>query len=187
MRILLQDDIGRLVEDASPIRRLLSDIKGRLPEETIESLEPAAYIESIQTPVFRALRHMADRAQLAKTQEEADSYKRRAQEVHQRINFLESSRPDIVIDRLKRRRAELAKEMEQVTKDIAAEEKKLQELPSVIAGLKQERQNLACEAIRLRHHISEVPGSANDDQRVLDSADQIRQRPIAAIDAFLGL
>ncbi|RLN12283.1 hypothetical protein C2845_PM09G10580 [Panicum miliaceum] len=95
----------------------------------------------MQIPVSRALRHMADRAQLAKTREKADSYKHRAQEVHQRINFLESARPDIVgtIDRLKRRRAELAKEMEQVTKDIAAEEKKLQELPSVIVGLKQER------------------------------------------------
>jgi len=109
--------------------------------------------------------------------------------VHQRINFLESSRPDIVgtIDRLKRRRAELAKEMEQVTKDIAAEEKRLQELPSVIAELKQERQNLAREAIRLHCHMPEIPGSADDDQRVLDSADQIRQRAIATIDALLGL
>ncbi|RLN29144.1 hypothetical protein C2845_PM05G15950 [Panicum miliaceum] len=102
---------------------------------------------------------MADRSQLAKTREEANSYKHRAQEVHQRINFLESCRPDIVgtIDRLKRRRADLAKEMEQITKDVAAEEKKLQELPSIITGLKQERQNLACEAIRLHRPISEVP------------------------------
>ena len=143
----------------------------------------------MQTPVSRALRHMADRAQLAKTREEADSYKHRAQEVHRRINFLKSCRPDIVgtIDRLKRRRAELAKEMEQITKDIAAEEKKLQELPSIISEQKQERQHLARETIRLRRHMSEVPGSADDDQRVLDSADQIKRQAIAAIDAFLGL
>ena len=109
--------------------------------------------------------------------------------MHQWINFLENSRPDIVgtIDRLKRRRAELAKEMEQVTKDIAAEEKRLQELPSVVAWLKQERQNLAREAIRLHRHMPEIPGSADDDQRVLDSADQIRQQAIATIDALLGL
>ncbi|RLN30561.1 hypothetical protein C2845_PM05G15960 [Panicum miliaceum] len=94
MRILLQDDIGRLVEDASPIRRLFNDIKGRISEEITESLERAAYIEHMQTPVSRALRHMADRAQLAKTREEANSYKHRAQEVHQRINFLESCRSE---------------------------------------------------------------------------------------------
>ncbi|RLN33801.1 hypothetical protein C2845_PM03G37150 [Panicum miliaceum] len=189
MRTLLQDDIGRLVGDASPIWQLLNDIRGRIPEEATETLEPAAHIESIQTSVFRALRHVADRAQLAKTREEADSYKHQAQDVHQRINFLKNSRPDIVgtIDRLKRRRAELAKEMEQVTKDIAAEEKRLQKLPSVIAGLKQERQNLAREGIRLHRHMPEIPGSADDDQRVLDSADQIRQRAITTIDALLGL
>ena len=79
-----------------------------------ENLAHAAYIEHMHIPVSRALRHMADRAQMAKTREEADSYKHRTQEVHQKINFLESCRPDIVgtIDRLKQRRAELAKEME---------------------------------------------------------------------------
>ena len=89
--------------DASSIRRLLNEIRGRIPEEATEALDPAAYIESMQTSVFRALRHMANRAKLAKAREEEDSYKHRAQEVHQRINFLENSRPDIVgaIDRLK--------------------------------------------------------------------------------------
>ncbi|RLM77997.1 uncharacterized protein C2845_PM12G12870 [Panicum miliaceum] len=151
-------------------------------------MEPAAYIESMQTLVFRALRHMADRAKLAKAREEEDSYKHRAQEVHRRISFLENSRPDIVgaIDRLKRRKAELAKEMEQVIKAIAAEEKRLQDLPSVIAELKQERQNLAHEAIKIHRHMPEVPRSADDDQRTLDSADQVRQRAIAAINALLG-
>ncbi|RLN35580.1 hypothetical protein C2845_PM03G29380 [Panicum miliaceum] len=131
----------------------------------------------MRIPVFRALRHMADRAKLAKASEEEDSYKHRAQEVHQRISFLESSRPDIVGG---------TKEMEQVTKAIAAEEKRLQDLPSVIAELKQERQNLAHEAIKIHRHMPEVPGSADDDQRTLDSADQVRQRAIAAINALLG-
>ena len=177
-----------MVEDASPIRQLFGDVSGRVPEEAGEALAPAAYIESMRIPVFRALRHMADCVKLTKTREEEDTYKRQDQEVHQRIHFLEDSRPGIVgtIDRLKRRRAELAKEMEQVTKAIDAEEKRLQELPSVIADLKWERQHLAHEALKLHRHMSEVPGSAEDDQRVLDSADQIRRRAIAAINALLG-
>jgi len=151
-------------------------------------LVPAAFIESMRIPVFRALRHMADRAKLAKTREEEDAFKRQAQEAHRRIHFLEDSRPGIIgeIDRLKRRRAELAKEMEQVTKAISAEEKRLQDLPSVIADLKRERQHLAHEALKLHRSASEVPGSADEDQRVLDSADQIRRRAIAAIDTLLG-
>ena len=177
-----------MVEDASPIRQLFGDVSGRVPEEEEEALALAAYIESMRIPVFRALRHMADRAKLTKTHEEEDTYKCQAQEVHQRIHFLEDSRPGIVgtIDCLKRRRAELAKEMEQVTKAIDTKEKRLQELPSVVADLKRERQHLAHEALKLHRHMPEVPRSAEDDQRVLDSADQIRRRAIAAIDALLG-
>nr|TKW32194.1 hypothetical protein SEVIR_2G154350v2 [Setaria viridis] len=142
----------------------------------------------MRIPVFRALRHMADRAKLAKTREEEDAFKHQAQEAHQRIHFLEDSRPGIIgeIDRLKRRRAELAKEMEQVTKAISAKEKRLQELPFVIADLKRERRHLAHEALKLHRSASEVPGSADEDQRVLDSADQIRRQAIAAIDTLLG-
>ena len=76
--------------------------------------------------------------------------------------------------------------MEQVTKAISAEESKLQELPSVIADLTRERQRFAHEALRLHRSTSEVPGSAEEDQRVLDSADQIRRRAITAIDTLLG-
>nr|TKW38998.1 hypothetical protein SEVIR_1G149900v2 [Setaria viridis] len=188
IRSLLQEDIGRLVEDALPIRQLFGDVSGQVLEEAEEALAPAAYIESMRIPVFRALRHMADRAKLTRAREEEDTYKLQAQEVHQWIHFLEDSCPGIVgtIDRLKRRRAELAMEMEQVTKAIDAEEKRLQELPSVVADLKQERQHLAHEALKLHRHMPEVAGLAEDDQRVLDSADQIRRRAIAAIDALLG-
>ncbi|XP_072150518.1 uncharacterized protein [Setaria viridis] len=159
IRSLLQGDIGRLVEDTSPIRQLFGDVSGRVPEEAEEALALAAFIESMRIPVFRALRHMADRAKLAKTCEEEDAFKHQAQEAHRRIHFLEDSRPGIIgeIDRLKRRRAELAKEMEQVTKAISAEEKRLQELPSVIADLTRERQRFAHEALKLHRSASEVP------------------------------
>ena len=76
--------------------------------------------------------------------------------------------------------------MEQVTKAIAVKEKRLQDLPSVIAELKQERHNLVHEAIKIHRRMPEVPGSADDDQKILDSADQVRQRAITAINALLG-
>lgn len=60
--------------------------------------------------------------------------------------------------------------MEQVMKAIAAEEKRLHDLPAIIANLKQQRQNLAYEAIRLHRSMPEIPGSADDHQRSLYSA-----------------
>ncbi|XP_072146303.1 uncharacterized protein [Setaria viridis] len=176
MHTLHQENIGQLAEDAEPIRQIFNEIKGQVPEDAEEVPTPAAYIKTMQVPVFRALRHMADHSKLEMVHQEEESYKHHAQEVHQQIGLLETSRPSIVnaIDRLKRRRGELAKEMELVVKAITAEEKKLEDLPTVIVDLKQERQSLAHEAIRLHRNTPKVPGSADDDQRVLDAADQVR-------------
>jgi prefoldin subunit 5 len=56
-----------------------------------------------------------------------------------RIEFLSSSRPDIVdsIDRLKKCRAELMKELNQVDQDLKVEEQKLAELPDTIAVMQE--------------------------------------------------
>ena len=78
IRTLLQGDIGRLVKDASPIRQLFNEVVDHIPEEVSEDLGYAAYIEGMRIPVSRALQRMADHAQMAKTQEEVDSYKHQA-------------------------------------------------------------------------------------------------------------
>jgi len=71
-------------------------------------------------------------------------------------------------------------------KAITAEEKKLEDLLTVIADLKEERQSLTHEAIFLHCNVPEIPGSADDDQRVLDAADQVHLRAIEAISTLLG-
>jgi predicted nucleic acid-binding Zn-ribbon protein len=55
------------------------------------------------------------------------------------IESLSSSHPDIVdsIDRLKKRRAELMKELNQVDQDLKAEEQKFADLPSTIAAMQE--------------------------------------------------
>jgi archaellum component FlaC len=54
-----------------------------------------------------------------------------------RIKFISSSRPDIIssIDRLKKRRAELMKELDLVGQDLSTEEQKLADLPSTIVAM----------------------------------------------------
>jgi hypothetical protein len=54
-----------------------------------------------------------------------------------RIKFLSFSRPDFVssIDQLKKRRAELMKELDQVGQDLSTEEQKLADLPGTIAAM----------------------------------------------------
>lgn len=137
MRVLLQQDIGRLVENAEPIRRLLNELKRQVPENTEEAILPAAHMEVLRIQVTKALQCTADRENQEKLRQEKDLHKLWADDLHHRIDFLKKSRPTIVgeIDRLKARRAKLAKEMELVGHTIITEEKKLADLPATIHNL----------------------------------------------------
>jgi hypothetical protein len=55
MLILPNQNIEQLVQDAGPIRDLFLKIRGHLPKTAIEALIPAAYIESHQFEVLKAV------------------------------------------------------------------------------------------------------------------------------------
>ena len=59
----LNQDIGQLVKNAKPIRAILEDLEGKLPEAIKEALTPAAFIESHRVQVLKALKQLADRLQ----------------------------------------------------------------------------------------------------------------------------
>ena len=50
----LNQDIGQLIKDAKPIRAILEDLEGMLPEAIEEALTPAAFIESHRVQVLKA-------------------------------------------------------------------------------------------------------------------------------------
>jgi hypothetical protein len=62
-----------------------------------------------------------------------------------RIELLTSSRSDVVnsIDRLKRRRAELMKELGQIEQDLVDEGKKLVDFPITIATMQEQKNSIA--------------------------------------------
>ena len=57
----LNQDNGQLVKDAKPIRAILEDLEGKLPEAIEEALTPAALIESQRMQFLKAQRQLADR------------------------------------------------------------------------------------------------------------------------------
>jgi chromosome segregation ATPase len=93
-----------------------------------------------------------------------------------RIEFLSSSHPDIVsnIDRLKKRRAELMKELDQVGQDLSTEEQKLADLPGTITTMQEQRDSLARPAQTLRSEEQSIPGSVDVDCQEIKAVDQLR-------------
>jgi chromosome segregation ATPase len=105
-----------------------------------------------------------------------------------KIKFLSSSRPDIVssIDRLKKRRNELMKELDQVGLDLSTEEQKLADLPSTIAAMQEQRDSVTRQVQSLRSQEQPIPGSADVDRQEIEAVDHLHLDLINAIHS-LGL
>jgi hypothetical protein len=74
-----------------------------------------------------------------------------------------------------------------VTPALSDEEKKLNQLPSVIDKMKEDMKAPVREAVCLHKMIKPILGLADDDQREIKEVDQIHLRAIHAIRSFLGL
>jgi chromosome segregation ATPase len=100
-----------------------------------------------------------------------------------RIEFLSSSRPDIIssIDHLKKRRAELMKELSQVEQDLTGEEQKVADLPSTITTMQEWRDSSAQQAQALREEEHLIPGSVDADRQDIEAVDRRRLDLINAI------
>jgi len=59
----LNQDIGQLVKNAQPIRAILEELEGKLPESIEEALTPAAFIESHRAQFHKAQKQLANRLQ----------------------------------------------------------------------------------------------------------------------------
>jgi len=184
----LQQDILLLVKDAEPIRNPFKHMRDRLPDEVIEALVPMAYIESREIQVTRAKERLDNRSKQANLEAQRDHHKVEVENIKGRINTLNNSRPLIIaeIDRMKTRRAELLKEVQELTHSISIEEKKLEDLPSVIWQMEEDKLNHARQAINFHKQLRRIPGSADADQAEIDKADALLLRAINAIQQLLG-
>jgi len=57
----LNQDISQLIKNAQPIRAILEELEGKLPESIEEALTPAAFIESHRAQFHKAQKQLADR------------------------------------------------------------------------------------------------------------------------------
>jgi hydroxylamine reductase (hybrid-cluster protein) len=71
----LHQDIGQLVRNAKPIRAILEDLEGKLPEPIEEVLTPAAFIKRHHVQVLRAQKKLADHLQQEDTTNQIDNSK----------------------------------------------------------------------------------------------------------------
>jgi archaellum component FlaC len=185
---LLNQDIDQLVQDAEPIRIIFKQIQGRLSKDLKAKMLQIAFIQNRQLIVQEAQDRLEERKrqeQLTQDREKLDSG---MDDLDNRIEFLSFSRADIVssIERLKKHRAELMKELSQIDQDLNAEEQKPADLPVTITTMQESRNSNAQQAQALREQEQSIPGSADADRLEIEAVDQLRLDFINAIN-LLGI
>jgi chromosome segregation ATPase len=136
---LLNQEVSQLVQDVEPITAIFKKIQGQLLRDLKAKMLQVAFIKNQQLIVQEAQDRLEERRlqeQLTQEREKLDSSMANLDNM---IEFLSSSRPDIInsADRLKRRRAELMKELNQVDQDLKVEEQKVADLPSTIVSMQE--------------------------------------------------
>lgn len=82
--------------DAEPIRNIFKHIKASIPDNILETITHATFIENQEDQVTRANKRLANRIQNAKLLEENKTCEAQVKELHQLSELLKSLCPYIV-------------------------------------------------------------------------------------------
>ena len=168
---------------------MFKTLRGQIPADAEEVLFQTAHLESRQLQYQRAVQRLANRGAQAQLSEEMMKMKLLVNEKHKNIGILKSSR-DVLkhkISDLSAKREALLAELKQVEDALSQARQDESQLPEKIKLLEQERNIQACTALQMKKKLKPVEGSADDDTRVIEEANQIRLRAISAIQALLTM
>jgi len=109
-------------------------------------------------------------------------------EKHKNIGILRSPGDTLKqkISDLSTKRESLLAELKQVEDALSQAHQEESQLPETIKLLEQERNAHGRKALQLKKKLKPIEGSANDDIKEIEAANQIRLRAISAIQALLN-
>jgi len=112
-----------------------------------------------------------------------------ADEKHKNIGTLKSSGDALKqkISDLSVKREALLAELKQVEDALCQAQQEENQLPETIKHLEQERNTHGRKALQLKKKLKPIEGSADEDVKEIEAADQIRLRAILAIQALLSM
>jgi chromosome segregation ATPase len=138
--------------------------------------------------VFRAKKRLADRLQQEEAIKKRDDVKGLVDSIRDKINSPNQSQADLEKTKgeLTAKRDLLLQELNRVNQEIATVDNNLSQIPSAIEKLKEEKQEQAHQAYQLHKSLQPILGSADDDNREIQEANEIHLRAMNVIQNSLG-
>jgi len=186
---LLHQDTAQLVDNSDPSKALFKTLRGQIPADAEEILFKAAHLESRQLQYQKAAQHLADRANYTQLSEEMIKVKLLADEKHKSVGILKSSGDALKhkISDLSAKREALLAGLKQVEEALSQAQQEESQLPKAIELLEQERNVQARKALQMKKMLKPVEGSADDDMKEIEEANQIRLHAISTIQTLLNM
>jgi len=186
---LLHQATAQLVDDSDPAKALFKTLRGHILADAEEVLFQAAHLESRQLQYQKAAQRLADRAAHAQLSKEMMKVKLLADEKHKSIGILKSS-GDVLkhkISNLSAKREAVLTELKQVEEALSQAQQEESQLPEAIKLLEQERNFKTRKALQMKKKLKPVEGSADDDMKEIEEANQIRLHAISTIQPLLHM
>jgi len=174
------------VDDSDPTKIIFKALCVQIPADAKEILFQATHLESRQLEYQKAVQCLADTTAHAQLKVEMLQVKCASDEKHKRIGTLQSSVKQ-KISYLSAKREALLAELKQVEEALARAQQEESQLPDVLRDLQQERDAQARKALQIKKKLKPMEGSANEDTKEIEEANQIRLRAISAIQTLLNL
>jgi len=189
LSVLLHQDTAQLVDDSDPAKALFKILRGQIPANAEEILFQVAHLESRQLQYQKATQRLADRTAQTQLFEEMMKVKLLADEKHKNIGILKSSGDALKhkISDLSTKREALLAALKQVEEAVSQAQQEESQLPEAIKLLEQERNAHGRKALQMKKKLKPVEGSADEDIKEIEAANQIRLRAISAILALLNM
>jgi len=178
-----------LVDDSDSAKVLFKTLRGQILADAEEILFQATHLESRQLQYQNAAQRLADRATHAQLSEEMMKVKLLADEKHKSIGILKSS-GDVLkqkVSDLSAKRDALLAELKQLEEALSQAQQEESQLPEMIKTLEQERNIQARKALQMKKKLKPVEGSADEDIKEIEEANQIRLHTISTIQALLDM
>ena len=92
----LNQDISQLVKNTQPIRAILEELEGKLPESIEDALTPVAFIETHRAQFNKAQKQLADRLQQEEIIKQRNDFKALAESAIGEIKSLNDTQASIL-------------------------------------------------------------------------------------------
>ncbi len=182
----LESSLDNLVADCGSIRARFVEIQALVPDDLVNTISPAVYLEQYQFKLEKANQRIADRRERKNIEATIQANRQLVHEEKAKLDQLSVGPIQSNIDRLEARKIDLIAQLEECNAELDLEKQKLANLPNAVEEQKSRLKSAIKNVADMTKSLKIISGTDTQDIQAIEEVDQIRQRAVSAIQHYLS-